>query len=312
MNAMTEKCFEIGTIQAFLDGELENDSLAQVAHHVAVCGDCAMLLAEAESESAFAFAALDSELNSLVPTSRIRANLYEQIAAEKKSFWQKIFGENFSFTNSSTAAFASLILVAGIFATLFIIRENRAPVINETAKINLPKPSETQEIKEQKSSAPDLVNGAADNFSSGKNLLRIGKSVVKTGSENRAAIQKADNRRQKFVIKNQPAQVENKNVDVAESPVKNQGLIGEDGYLKTIATLNSTVNNRKDEALKPSERVSFEKDLAVVDDSISKMQKEVRSNPKNEAARELLRSAYQNKIDLLNSVADKSELMALK
>jgi hypothetical protein len=50
--------------------------------------------------------------------------------------------------------------------------------------------------------------------------------------------------------------------------------------------------------------------MAVVDDAIKKMQREVRRNPKNEAAREVLRSSYQNKIDLLNSVAEKSELMA--
>ena len=45
-------------------------------------------------------------------------------------------------------------------------------------------------------------------------------------------------------------------------------------------------------------------------DAIVKMQKEVRKNPKNEAARQVLRSSYQNKIDLLNSVAEKTELMA--
>ena len=87
-------------------------------------------------------------------------------------------------------------------------------------------------------------------------------------------------------------------------------MIGEENYVKTIATLNETVNSRKDEILKPSARVSFEKDLAVVNDSIAKMQKEVRGNPKNEAAKQLLRSAYQNKIDLLNSVADRGEMMA--
>ncbi|MBK9529349.1 MAG: hypothetical protein IPO41_13800 [Acidobacteria bacterium] len=50
--------------------------------------------------------------------------------------------------------------------------------------------------------------------------------------------------------------------------------------------------------------------MAMVDDSIAKMRKEVKRNPKNETARQVLYSSYQNKIDLLNSVAQKEELMA--
>jgi hypothetical protein len=36
----------------------------------------------------------------------------------------------------------------------------------------------------------------------------------------------------------------------------------------------------------------------------------VKKNPKNEAAKDVLRASYENKIDLLNSVAEKTELMA--
>jgi hypothetical protein len=87
-------------------------------------------------------------------------------------------------------------------------------------------------------------------------------------------------------------------------------ILGEESYIKTIATLNTTVANRKDEVLSPSMRYAFERDLAVTDDAITKMKLEVRRNPKNEAAKQILRASYQNKIDLLNSVANKTELMA--
>ncbi len=50
--------------------------------------------------------------------------------------------------------------------------------------------------------------------------------------------------------------------------------------------------------------------MAVVDDTISKMKSEVKKNPKNEAAKQVLLASYQNKVDLLNSVAEKTELMA--
>jgi hypothetical protein len=50
--------------------------------------------------------------------------------------------------------------------------------------------------------------------------------------------------------------------------------------------------------------------MAVVDDAINKMRNEVKKNPKNESAKQVLYASYQNKIDLLNSVSRKEELMA--
>jgi hypothetical protein len=85
---------------------------------------------------------------------------------------------------------------------------------------------------------------------------------------------------------------------------------GENSYVKTIAALSESVDNKKDAVLRPSERISYERDMAVVDDAIAKMKKEVRKNPKNESAKQVLYSSYQNKIDLLNSVSQREELVA--
>ena len=309
MSAMTEKCFDIGEIQAFLDGELNDRLLENVARHVSVCNDCARLLAEAESESALAFAALETELDSLVPTTRIRTNLYQAIAAEKKPFWKKVFGETFRFTNPAMAAFAGLVLVVGIFTTFFIVRENRVLDNGELAKSEKPKSVETQKSSERNKIGADSESSAGVR-SQPIVAPQIEKATAKPTSENRTVTRKTNYRIRKTQGKSQTADDVNDSVDSDLQPSKNQGLIGEENYIKTIATLSKTVNSRKDEILRPSARVSFEKDLAVVNDSIAKMQKEVRRDPKNEAARELLRSSYQNKIDLLNSVAEKSELMA--
>jgi hypothetical protein len=86
-------------------------------------------------------------------------------------------------------------------------------------------------------------------------------------------------------------------------------LPGEDSYVKTINDLSQTVNGQKDSVLRPSERVAYERDMAFVDDAIVKMKKEVRKNPKNESAKQVLYSSYQNKIDLLNSVSQREELL---
>jgi hypothetical protein len=87
-------------------------------------------------------------------------------------------------------------------------------------------------------------------------------------------------------------------------------LPGEESYVKTIANLSQTVSGQKDAVMRPSERIAFERDMAVVDDSIKRMRSEVRKNPANESAKQVLYTSYQNKIDLLNSVSQKEELIA--
>jgi ribosomal protein S15P/S13E len=100
-------------------------------------------------------------------------------------------------------------------------------------------------------------------------------------------------------------------IDAPKQPVIQANYIpGEENYVKTIDTLAKTIDTQKDTALRPSERVSYERDMAVVNDAIAKMRKEVQKNPKNESAKQVLYSSYQNKIDLLNSVSQREELVA--
>jgi hypothetical protein len=295
-----EKCFDEGVIQAFLDGELASDLSEKVACHVATCDACAVSLATAEEESSFAFAALDIEFNTLVPTERIRTRLFETIAAERKSFWQKIFGEGFRWTNPSVAAFASLILVVGLFATLWIARENSAGE-NQIAANNQPQTTVAKTSPAKVENEIPAVNPAVPFVEDERQAPQIRQINAKPKNENKFEVQKA-------VYK--PAE-EDRTPFVRTEPQPREAIAGEESYLKTIATLQQDVENRKDQLLKPSLRVAFEKDMAVVDYAIKKMKTEVRRNPKNEAAREVLRSSYQNKIDLLNSVTEKSDLMAI-
>lgn len=87
-------------------------------------------------------------------------------------------------------------------------------------------------------------------------------------------------------------------------------LPGEESYVRTIASLAKTVDSQKDTVLRPGERIAYERDMALVDDAIKKMRQEVKRNPKNDSAKQVLYSSYQNKIDLLNSVSQKEELVA--
>jgi hypothetical protein len=289
---MKENCYNESTIQAFLDGELSSDMLENVARHVALCGDCALLLNEAEEESAFAFDILGEEFNTLVPTERIRANVYQAISQfeqPKVSFWQKVFGFRV-LSNPSMVAFASLLIVFGVFATVLSLKNDEPKydvAVNSTQRSEI-------EIQIPNNNPPSITTVSETNKP--KSIPVIEKVVYKPET-------KVQNPKSK--IQSQKPKTEDQKPK-AEAPI----LEGEDTYLKTIATLETTVNSKKDNVLRASSRVSYEKDMAVIDDSIKRMKMEVRKNPKNEAAKQILRNSYQNKIELLNSVTERSELMA--
>ncbi len=298
---MTEKCFDIGTIQAFLDGELSSDKMESISRHIIVCDECAISLAEAEEESAFAFSALEQEFNTLVPTERLWTKINDSIEKEKKSFWKPIFA---FFSNPSVAAFASLLIVVGFFAAMLNLKTD-APT-NLVAETVPSKESSIVPISKSytpviqtpiESNKPEIVS--AMDFKNDKFKHRAIKAdfIKREGKPIRK-------------VKSNMATETPSPIDNIGQPTANENVLGEDSYVKTIATLTETVNNGKDEVLKPSARFAFERDLAVTDDAIKKMSAEVKQNPKNEAAKQILRASYQNKIDLLNSVAEKTELMA--
>ena len=303
---MKQECFDEGTMQAFLDGELSTQLLEKVARHVATCEPCAALLQETEEESAFAFAALDNEINSLVPTERIRANLYQaisEIEKPKTTIWQKFLSLGAIFANPSIAAFAGLVMVAVIFVTIWSFKNQPINSYDIAGKT-------TAEVNQTKNIVPIVQNQGNETISNNPQFTSpTDVHKAKLPTTKREVQPKAQNA--VFKLSNANNQIlRTKDGNVKVTPQSSETISGEDTYVKTIASLTETVNGQKDQTLRPSARVSFEKDLAIADNTISKLKKEVQKNPKNEAAKQVLRNSYQNKIDLLNSVTEKSELMA--
>ena len=106
---MMEKCFDEGTLQAFLDNELAPELSQAIARHLVDCDPCANLLAEVEEETAFAFTALEQEFNTLVPTQRLWTKINQSIEVQhrKRSVWQTVLGffSGIIFTNQHIIAF---------------------------------------------------------------------------------------------------------------------------------------------------------------------------------------------------------------
>ncbi len=285
---MREDCLDIGIIQAFLDSELSQVETDRVSGHIATCDSCAMMLADAEEESAVVFPALERELNMLVPTQRLWSKISDSIKIEKENrpIWEKAWAFlRISLANPSMVAAASLMIVFGITGVLWINRSQmqpssvatvtnrqtpRQPVVPVATTVSDPSPEITTEPDEPERSTP-----------------RFERAVYRPETR-RAATLETD-----------------------RTPVvSNSFMPGEESYVKTIATLGNSVNEQKDGVLRPSERIAYERDMAVVNDTIVKMRAEIKRNPRNEAAKQILYSSYQNKIDLLNSVAQKEELVA--
>lgn len=285
---MKDNCLDIGIIQAFLDCELDHAETASVSSHIAMCNECALLLAKAEDESAMVFSALEREFNTLVPTQRLWNKINDSIETERESrpFWEKAWATfAAAFVSPSLVAAAGLLIVVGFLALMWTNRNvtqpdvagKQAPVVNtQPAPVKAPEPTSVpaSEPKEIKTGGPRVELAA----------YRPPKREV--------------------------AKPSNKPV-VTPGTAANDGYMpGEESYIKTISSLAKTVDKQKDTVMRPSQRVAYERDMAVVDDSIARMRNEVKKNPGNESAKQVLYSSYQNKIDLLNSVSQKEELMA--
>jgi ribosomal protein S15P/S13E len=298
---MTKKCLDIGTIQAFLDGELAFEQSETVAHHVAACDDCAIMLAVAEEESSFAFDALEQEFNALVPTQRLWTKINDSIELqkEKKSFWTPIYA---FFRQPSIAAFAGLIVVVGLFALVL----NRGTVNETNLAVNNPPPNAAVVNPIVYSTPTDSAETESLTPPPPPQMVRASDA-----KNNRTGIRVAQaNFVKENNVKPNVRLIKPEIIRNSAAPPVNETLAGEDSYIKTIATLTETVKNRKDEVMKPSARFAFERDLAFADNAIETMKREIKQNPKDDAAKQILRASYQNKIDLLNSVADRTELMA--
>jgi len=288
---MKDNCLDIGIIQAFLDCELDHAETARVSSHIAMCNDCAVLLAQAEEESSMMFSALEREFNTLVPTQRLWNKINDSIETERETrpFWEKAWaGFVAAFASPSLVAAAGLLIVVGVVA---LIWSNRNVTQGDVAGTQAPAVS-TQPAPVVPSELPSLPPSEQP------------KETKTSGTKVELAAYHPDKR--------EPAKpsAPTKLAAGPNTAASNGYMPGEESYIKTISSLAKTVDKQKDTVMKPSQRIAYERDMAVVDDSIARMRNEVKKNPRNESAKQVLYSSYQNKIDLLNSVSQKEELMA--
>src|SRR4029077_5068099 len=80
-------------------------------------------------------------------------------------------------------------------------------------------------------------------------------------------------------------------------------LPGERSYLKTIAALDTTIKSGN-KTMRPALQAEYERNLALVDRAIAATRSAAKRNPNDPDAADFMFSAYQSKVDLLNTIAD--------
>lgn len=293
------KCFEIGTIQAFLDGETAPEVSLRLTDHVAGCDACARLMADADEENSIVFSTLERELNTLVPTQRLWSRINDSIEVEKANvpFWQKALAlVRASLLSPSLAAAFGILLMLGILAVWNL------QTINYQVFVSTP-PTDSRPIPPAPNNDP--VSDKVGNQTT--------TSVTPSFTESKLPPKELHKLVQNAAARTGQREIKPETADYrvpVNTPAADTYLPGEESYVKTIADLKQNVDSQKDSVMTPSSRVSYERDMAMVNDSIKRMRDVVKKNPRNQSARQVLYSSYQDKIDLLNSVSQREELMA--
>jgi anti-sigma factor RsiW len=289
---MKTNCLDIGIIQSFLDGELIGAEVTRVSDHITDCDSCAMLLSQAEDENAVVFPALAREFDAMVPTQRLWARIEDSIEIHKASapWWSKLRGIIVTdLLSPQIGAFAALMIVVGLFGIY---------------KLSGPAPATTTDV----AGAPKTTSVPATREIVPVPLAATDDEPVVRSRTTGATYETAGYHAPRRL----PTQAQvNSTSDRPMVATDASYLPGEESYVKTIASLNKSVNGDQDPSvMSASQQVSFARDMAVVDNTITRMRDAVKKNPKDETAKQMLSTAYQNKIDLLNSVAQKQELVA--
>jgi hypothetical protein len=281
-----------------------------VATHVASCQACSALEREIEAESALLTEAFAPELALSVPTGRLRLRLDAAIdeletqqqqsrKAEPKAArlrsWFGALASPFSFVPQHAVGFASLIAVAalGLLLAFVVMRPQQKATLNvagNATPTNLP--SINQSPQPPPVATPN-VGMQETTPTVAKVLATRGRSGVEGGRPRRP---NADKVKDEIVPQS------------TESAALAGLLPGERNYLKAIASLDTAIKAGGDNAMRPTLRAEYERNLQVVDEAIAQTRAVAQRNPNDKDAAEFLLSAYQSKVELMNTVAEQAQL----
>lgn len=288
-----KECLQEEVLQSYLDGELHERRMEQVTSHLASCLACSDLARQLEQENSVLATALAPEFESAVPSERLRQRIDATIASARIEAggsnapaanvrnWFSSLSDLFRFRPQRALAYASLMVIIGFGVIMAMMRWQTSPTLPSTSVAFTP--------------VPPASNPAPTTTPSADSSVTSRETVPSNGIL--ASVQKNRPQRSKAVIA--PASSgQNEN---AANHVKL--LPGERSYLQTIAQLDTTIKADKSR-MKPGVQAEYQRNLAFVDRTLAVARTAAKSNPNDPDATEFMFSAYQSKVDLLNTVAE--------
>ncbi|HZG52535.1 MAG TPA: zf-HC2 domain-containing protein [Pyrinomonadaceae bacterium] len=313
-------CLDEGTLQAYLDGELSPDTSNGAAAHLSACVSCAAAARAAEQELALFSTAFAPALSTSVPTEKLRARLDEAIAemaapprrfapppspTRARSIFGALVASLTTFTPRQATAFASF-LVAVALAVVFALMQtpgsgNRPEEIAKVDQRPAPPVARTENSPTPDDAAAVQTPIAEVNTSA---LARGGvrATLLKAGYHVRPRNPQAREER------GGATEAAGTTTAAAAATPAEPLLADEKTYLSSIASLTSAIEAEGAAGMTPTLRAEYERNLAVVNQAIVSSRVAARRNPQDTDAKEFLRAAYQNKVELLSAVADQKQL----
>jgi hypothetical protein len=287
------ECLSEEILQRFLDGELSTGNVESVSSHLASCPACAFAAQQMAMENNMVAAALAPEFETNVPTERLRRRI-DAAMAEVRSVnpgavqvtalsnlrgWFRSVSDVFSLSPQRAFGYAGLVAVLA-FAVIFAVVQRR----------NFQPTPDNQSIATIKTGPDNATTGVAT--TTGSERPSPSTEVV-TGLTNNGGSRRPRNTSARAPFP--------RNTTTLANHVKL--LPGERSYLQTIAELDSTIKLDRG-GMKPALQAEYERNLAFVDRALAAARTAAKSNPNDRDAAEFMFSAYQSKVDLLNTVAD--------
>ena len=285
------QCLDEGMLQSYFDGELSSSLMESATSHLASCATCSAAARELEEENALLSEAFALELNEPVPTDNLRRRIDAAVSgiqivhpvvqqpSSVSGFFSSL-SSLFTFAPQRTFGYAALMVVLAFGAIFGLMKlRSSAPVNNST-----------DYVAGTGQPTPPVVTTANSTGSSNSvvvppNVSTRVKSSTTSGNPVRVAYRPT-------APKSSVAQT---------APVKL--LPGERAYLQTIAKLDTTIKEGKND-MRPALQVEYERNLAVVDRAIAATRNAAKKNPGDPDAADFMFAAYQSKVDLLNTIAD--------
>lgn len=261
-------CIDEGTLQTWFDGELAASEAAQVTAHLNTCAQCAEAARTLDAENLILSQGLSAEFAAAIPTERLRQRVDAAVAGLQVAGTPPL---NRSWLSAVRDLLPSFRVLTYASAAAAILLAGWLAVVY---------------LKQEQPTTLVAVTGGLPDIARVTPKAELVVDQAGPKQPDPPATREAGP-----IRKNRPAEEQATSLAWQERQ-----------YERAITKLNEAIKAQA--PLRPSLRVEYEYNLAVIDSAINSTRDVARKNPNDPQATQFMLAAYQSKIDLMNQIAD--------